>query len=716
MYRAKDRGRNGYYFYNPTLEAPIHMRLSQEKLLRRALEYDQFVVYYQPQLDVASGEIVSVEALVRWIHPKSGLIEPSHFIPSAEISGLIVPLGDWVLQTAAQASRSAGTRRSGRLRLAVNLSARQFHQRDLRRRVLRALEIAHLDPSLLEVEITETVAMSDAAQTVGIVRDLKASGIRTAVDDFGTGYSSLAYLRRFSLDVLKIDGSFVVGLGHEAFDETIVKTVIGMAHSLGLEVVAEGVETLASACVPDRKRLRYDAGYALAPPLPAGRLRGVLPREARGVGRLPGKRCGMISTTPRLDRESLIAWYRRNRERSAQLFALIDEAAYTQRPIPLRHPFIFYEGHLPAFSFLILNERGLRETPIDPALERLFERGIDPARPMAARSVMRAVVAVARTRSNDSPRVRRTRRDRARECAALVDPAVPRLVRGQAAYTILEHEPMHHETLATSSTNSTTPAKGASPKCIMIRPSAAERDARVAARETRCSASIRRHDHVWMGQRVRRIRASTLPAFSMQRYPVTNADWLAFVKDGGRARPSFGSSATASSCCAACSKNCRFRVRGRCTSRTTKRARTLRGPGCAFRPKPNSSAPPTGRPPDPTGRFPWGDAPPIALHGNFDFERFDPEPVDAHPGGASAWEIEDLVGNGWEWTSTPFGPFPGFEPMASYPGYSADFFDGKHYVMKGASPVTARELIRPSFRNWFYGDYPYMYAKFRCVA
>ncbi len=114
--------------------------------------------------------------------------------------------------------------------------------------------------------------------------------------------------------------------------------------------------------------------------------------------------------------------------------------------------------------------------------------------------------------------------------------------------------------------------------------------------------------------------------------------------------------------------------------------------------------------------YPWGDTVPNALHGNFDFERFDPEPVDAHPAGASAWEIEDLIGNGWEWTSTVFGPFPGFEPMASYPQYSADFFDGRHYVMKGASPVTARELVRPSFRNWFYSDYPYMYAKFRCVV
>lgn len=278
MYRAKDRGRNGYYFYNPTLEAPIHMRLSQEKLLRRALEYNQFVVYYQPQLDLHTGEVVSVEALVRWNHPKSGLIEPSHFIPSAEISGLIVPLGDWVLETAAkQVQRWHQT--LAPLRLAVNLSGRQFHQRDLRRRVLQALEIAQLDPASLEVEITESVAMSDAAQTVGIVRDLKALGIRIAVDDFGTGYSSLAYLRRFSLDVLKIDGSFVTGVGHEAFDETIVKTVIGMAHSLGLETVAEGVESVTQLAFLTEHGCDMVQGYAIAPPLPAGEFEDFLHRR-----------------------------------------------------------------------------------------------------------------------------------------------------------------------------------------------------------------------------------------------------------------------------------------------------------------------------------------------------------------------------------------------------------------------------------------------------
>jgi diguanylate cyclase (GGDEF)-like protein/PAS domain S-box-containing protein len=268
MYRAKDRGRNAYYFYNSSLEAPIHMRLSQEKMLRRALECEEFLVYYQPQLNIRTGQIVSLEALVRWNHPKSGLIEPSHFIPSAEISGLIVPLGDYVLERACKQVKEWHDT-LGPLRIAVNLSARQFHSRDLRRRIMDTLSRTNLDPSFLEAEITESVAMSDAAQTVSIVRDLKAAGIRTAVDDFGTGYSSLAYLRRFALDTLKIDGSFVVGLGHEAFDETIVRTVIGMAQSLGLEVVAEGVETSTQMDFLKENGCDLVQGYAVSPPLPA---------------------------------------------------------------------------------------------------------------------------------------------------------------------------------------------------------------------------------------------------------------------------------------------------------------------------------------------------------------------------------------------------------------------------------------------------------------
>jgi diguanylate cyclase (GGDEF)-like protein/PAS domain S-box-containing protein len=283
MSRAKDRGRNGYFFYNPTLEAPIHMRLSQEKLLRKALELQEFVVYYQPQLDLRNGRIVSVEALVRWNHPKSGLIEPGHFIPSAEISGLIVPLGDWVLATAVRQLRTWHAE-LGPLRLAVNLSARQFHDRDLRRRIMSTLEEIGVDPSYLELEITESVAMADAAATAEILRDLGASGIRIAVDDFGTGYSSLSYLRQFELDVLKVDGSFVKGIGRTTGDETIVNTIVGMAHSLDLEVIAEGVETLEQLAFLSAKGCDVVQGFAIAPALPGPELETFVRRRDAGTG------------------------------------------------------------------------------------------------------------------------------------------------------------------------------------------------------------------------------------------------------------------------------------------------------------------------------------------------------------------------------------------------------------------------------------------------
>jgi diguanylate cyclase (GGDEF)-like protein/PAS domain S-box-containing protein len=271
MSRAKSRGRGSFFFYNPTLEAPIHMRLSQEKLLRHALDLNEFVVFYQPQLDLRTDRITSVEALVRWNHPKTGLITPTHFIPSAEISGLIVQLGDWVLATAAR--QVQGWQQTlGPLRLAVNLSARQFHDRDLRRRIARTLLDADLPAECFEVEITESVAMADAAQTAEIVRDLADGGIRIALDDFGTGYSSLAYLRNFAIDVLKIDSSFVHGIGRSEGDETIVNTVIGMAHNLDLEVVAEGVETREQFAFLVKQGCDVVQGYVIAPAMPAQEL------------------------------------------------------------------------------------------------------------------------------------------------------------------------------------------------------------------------------------------------------------------------------------------------------------------------------------------------------------------------------------------------------------------------------------------------------------
>jgi diguanylate cyclase (GGDEF)-like protein len=239
MYRIKDQGGNGYLFYDQSFEAPLRTRLTQEKLLRRAIEREQFVLHYQPIVEVASDQIVSVEALVRWTDPARGLISPEEFIPVAEASGLIMQLGEWVIANAASQVRSWD---HGQLGLAVNISARQFHHPNLCDRLVEIIHHAGFDPHRLEIEITESMALADVAQSIETVRKLKGTGASIAVDDFGTGHSSLSYLRRFDVDHLKIDRSFVAGIGVERSDETIVKAIIAMGHSLGLTVVAEGVE------------------------------------------------------------------------------------------------------------------------------------------------------------------------------------------------------------------------------------------------------------------------------------------------------------------------------------------------------------------------------------------------------------------------------------------------------------------------------------------
>ena len=280
MYRAKDRGRNTYQFFTPALNATLQTRLSQEKTLRRALENAEFVVYYQPQHDLISGDLVAVEALVRWNHPRSGLVLPGHFIPNAELSGLIVAIGDFVLETACADIAALRGSVAPDLRLSVNLSARQFHQQRLGRKIRSALERSGLDPTALELEITESVAMSDAEMTINIMRDLGTEGVRLSVDDFGTGYSSLGYLRRFPLDTIKIHRSFVTDLATEPDDATIVRTVIAMAHALDLEVVAEGVESEEQLAFLREQRCDRVQGFYFSQAVPRGALEAYI--EGRG--------------------------------------------------------------------------------------------------------------------------------------------------------------------------------------------------------------------------------------------------------------------------------------------------------------------------------------------------------------------------------------------------------------------------------------------------
>ena len=280
MYRAKERGRNTHQFFTPALAASLRTRISQEKTLRRALERDEFVVHYQPQYELAGGRLVALEALVRWQHPRLGLVMPDQFIPSAEVSGLIVGLGDFVLETACR-QVTAWQAIVPDLRLAVNLSGRQFHQSALAAKIRGVLERTGLRPEHLEVEITESVAMSDAALSVQILEELRSAGVQIAVDDFGTGYSSLGYLRRFALDCLKIDHSFVRDIMVEPDDATIVQTVIAMAHSLGLEVCAEGVETREQLEFLRAQSCDRVQGFLFARPMPAEEAAAFI--SARGI-------------------------------------------------------------------------------------------------------------------------------------------------------------------------------------------------------------------------------------------------------------------------------------------------------------------------------------------------------------------------------------------------------------------------------------------------
>jgi diguanylate cyclase (GGDEF)-like protein len=246
MYRAKALGRGRYEVFNPSMHVLALRRLELEQELRRAIEREEFTLVYQPIVSCRSGAVTGVEALLRWRHPQRGLLGPGEFIPLAEETGLIVPIGAWALREAARQARvfhdhlSNGHAPS----IDVNLSARQFGLPRLVDDVLATLAAAHLEPSCLTLEITESVVMEDVAMTIDTLQRLKRHGIRVAIDDFGTGYSSLAYLQRFPVDYLKIDRSFINALGERGEETKIVRAIVSLAKSLELQVVAEGVETV----------------------------------------------------------------------------------------------------------------------------------------------------------------------------------------------------------------------------------------------------------------------------------------------------------------------------------------------------------------------------------------------------------------------------------------------------------------------------------------
>lgn len=282
MYRAKERGRNNFQFYTAAMNKRVTERLSLESRLRQALANEEFSLHYQPKVSLHSGRVVGMEALLRWSCPDNATVSPSTFIPLAEETGLIVPLGEWALQTACATAKAFQEAGLPRLNIAVNISARQFERETLVSMIRHALQSTRLDAECLELELTESVVMQSPDETIKVLRDLKDMGLRLAIDDFGTGYSSLSYLQRLPVDQLKIDQSFVRDIGADPNDAIIARAVISLGHSLGMSVVAEGVSSQEQLAFLRENNCDEMQGYLFSKPLDAGQLTALL-REQRGL-------------------------------------------------------------------------------------------------------------------------------------------------------------------------------------------------------------------------------------------------------------------------------------------------------------------------------------------------------------------------------------------------------------------------------------------------
>lgn len=280
MARAKESGRNNFQFFSAEMNTRTLQRLEMENGLRRAVERKEFLLHYQPKVDLASGEITGFEALLRWQRPGQGLISPADFVPLLEETGLIVPVGEWIIDAACAqicAWRQAGVEPRP---IAINLSPRQFNDKNLGHAIRRAVDAHWVESDLLELEITESSLMHNTEEAIATLKYLKSIGLKISIDDFGTGYSSLAYLKRFPLDALKVDRSFVRDISSDADDAAITRAIIGMAHSLGLKVIAEGVETEAQLAFLKAHGCEQMQGYYFSRPVPAHDC-GVMLREGK---------------------------------------------------------------------------------------------------------------------------------------------------------------------------------------------------------------------------------------------------------------------------------------------------------------------------------------------------------------------------------------------------------------------------------------------------
>ena len=269
MYRAKHQGRNTYQLFAAEMHHKAVNQLTLEGDLRRALVREEFVLYYQPQVEIATGRIVGLEALIRWQHPQLGFVPPDQFIPLAEDIGLIAPIGQWVLQTACIQHQTWQHEGLPPLRVAVNISPRQFHQSHLSKIILQTLEATEVDPQYLELEITESAAMEDVEFTIEILQELREMGLHITIDDFGTGYSSLNVIKHFPLNTLKIDRSFVKDIVDNSNDAAIARTIVALSQGLKLQVVAEGIETVQQLSFLRSIGCDLAQGYYFCPPVPA---------------------------------------------------------------------------------------------------------------------------------------------------------------------------------------------------------------------------------------------------------------------------------------------------------------------------------------------------------------------------------------------------------------------------------------------------------------
>jgi iron(II)-dependent oxidoreductase len=417
-----------------------------------------------------------------------------------------------------------------------------------------------------------------------------------------------------------------------------------------------------------------------------------------------------------VSRQTLVNWFREGRQRTKKIFAIPKPDAYYERPIALRNPIVFYEGHLPAFTVNTLIKLALGREGIDERLEVLFARGIDPDSPDAVKDPQSVWPAredvLAYGATADSLIEHALAHDR------IEDDRLPPLRGGEAALAILEHEQMHQETLLYMLHNMAYDRKVARPPLAVapVRAAASTEDGSVSIPRGVITLGADRNVDPFGWDNEFPSRRVEVDAFTIDRHNVTNGDYLAFLRATGAAAPHFWALRDGDWFWRGMFELIPLPLDWPVYVSYDEAEAYARWKGKRVPSEAEYQRAGYGTPSGEERRQPWGDELPDATRGNFGFTSWEPVPVGSFPAGASAWGVHDLVGNGWEWTSTIFDGFPGFEPMPSYPVYSSDFFDGQHYVLKGASPVTAPELIRRTFRNWFRPNYPYLYATFRCVG